>query len=148
MLRAAFDSVNKPRASQTSADGSIYIWRHISLESRKPSFPARSGSRCRNSVLSHRMYSPWDHSVSMFSSPAPRKTLRASHQTDSLQHNQGDRERDGRRWWWRAVISCRRTLDNLAHVTPPPWGSSLQWLDLGAWRTSRGGKQGWWVDGS
>lgn len=56
---------------------SIFICRHISLESRKPSFPTRSGSRCRDSILSHRISSAWDHSVPLSSSPAPRKMLGA-----------------------------------------------------------------------
>lgn len=123
---------------------SIFICCHISLESRKPSFPTRSRPCCHHSTLSHRIYSAWDHSVPLPSGPAPRKTLGAGHRTDSLRHNhRGGGAGDGHRWWSRAFISCGRTLDNLP---PPPTG--LFWLELGTWQTSRGGKQGWWVDGS
>lgn len=66
---------------------SIFICRHISLESRKPSFPTRSRPRCHTSILSHRIYSAWDHSVPLSSGPALRKTLGAGHRTDSLRHN-------------------------------------------------------------
>lgn len=86
---------------------SIFICRHISLESRKPSFPTQSRLRCRDSILSHRIYSAWDHSVPVSSGPAPWKTLGAGHRTDE------------ERWMEMMIESCYWSWENTRQPPPP-----------------------------
>lgn len=140
--------INKPLKPRWT---SIFICRHISLDSRKPSFPTRSRSRCRDSILSHRIYSPWDHPVPSSSGQAPRNPLGAGYRTGSSQPNHrdswmnGDDDRE-----LILVVGEHQTDPPPPNPTQPsaPWGSSLFWLELGAWQTSTGGTQSWWGDGN